>query len=436
MPLSLDEYISYFSYNSHLYPFGLNQSYTGSEQEEIGGDFRSLGALAYQRNSVVYACIAVRMLLFSEARFQFRQLRSGRPGDYFGSGALAPLEKPWPGGTTGDLLTRAELDVSLAGNFFAARRRGGRIKRMRPDWTTIVLGSQSDSKVQAGDIDAEVLGYIYEPGGPGSGRDPETYLRDEVAHYAPIPDPVASFRGMSWLTPVVREIMADAAATEHKLKFFEKGGVPPVAIKFDASVRKDAFESAVEKIKAGHEGVANAYNWLFLGAGADPIPLGVDMKQMDFKATQGAGETRIAAAAGVPPVIVGLSEGLQGSSLNQGNYQMARRRLVDMTMRPLWRNIAGSLATIIDVPDGAELWYDDRDIPALRENEEDLANIQEIQARSMAALVKEGWTPDSVVEAITSGDFKRLKHSGALSVQLQSGSGNGNGAVPAESVAD
>ena len=30
-----------------------------------------------------------------------------------------------------------------------------------------------------------------------------------------------------------------------------------------------------------------------------------NLKELDFKSTQGAGETRIAAAAGVPPVIVG-----------------------------------------------------------------------------------------------------------------------------------
>jgi phage portal protein BeeE len=54
--------------------------------------------------------------------------------------------------------------------------------------------------------------------------------------------------------------------------------------------------------------------------------------------TQGAGETRIAAAAGVPPVIVGLSEGLQAATYS--NYSQARRRFADGTMRPLWRNAA------------------------------------------------------------------------------------------------
>jgi hypothetical protein len=75
----------------------------------------------------------------------------------------------------------------------------------------------------------------------------------------------------------------------------------------------------------GHAGVANAYKTLYLTAGADATVVGKDLQQLDFKVVQGAGETRIAAAAGIHPVIVGLSEGLAGSSLNAGNFAAARR---------------------------------------------------------------------------------------------------------------
>jgi hypothetical protein len=36
---------------------------------------------------------------------------------------------------------------------------------------------------------------------------------------------------MSWLTPIVREIMGDNAATTHKLKFFENAGDSPMVVK-------------------------------------------------------------------------------------------------------------------------------------------------------------------------------------------------------------
>jgi hypothetical protein len=178
---------------------GLQYTLPSASQEEIGGTYQTLAQLAYRNDAPVFACMAVRMLLFSEARFQWRQLRSGRPGKLFGTDELIPLEKPWPGATTGDLLTRAILHADLGGNFFAVRR-GQRIRVLRPDWVTIIMGSQDEMW----DVDADVLGYAYQPGGPGSGRDPQVFAAEDVAHFAPIPDPLARYRGMSWLTPVVR----------------------------------------------------------------------------------------------------------------------------------------------------------------------------------------------------------------------------------------
>ena len=432
--LSVDDFLMML-YQGHQYAIGLNQTQPGRKTEPIGQNYTGLAAGAYLANPVVAACIDARMSLFSEARLQFRQLRSGRPGDLFGTTELEPLERPWPGGTTGDLLARAMQDNDLAGNWFCVRRRD-RLERLRPDWTVIIAGSERED-AGVWDLDVEVLGYAYQPGGPGSGREPELFLREQVAHFAPRPDPLARFRGVSWLTSLIREIQSDTAATDAKLAFFENGMTRNLVVKVDPAIRQAAqFQEWVDKFNAGHQGVKNFFKTIFLSGGSDATPIGSDFQQADLKAVQGAGETRIAAAARVPAVILGISEGLQGSSLNQGNYLMARRQFVDLTLRPLWRNIAGSLATIIQVPAGAELWYDDRDIPALRENETDLATIQEIQARTMATLVREGWDPASVQDAVIAGDYRRLTHGGMLSVQLQTpgqqpANGNGNGTAPA-----
>ena len=415
--VSLSEWSDWFTFNGVSYPYGLNQTLVTGKAEEIENSFSGYVAQAYKSNGVIFACMLARLLLFSEARFQFRQFRNGRPGDLFGTPDLAVLEHPWPGGTTGDLLARAIQDADLAGNFFC-RRAGDRIRRMRPDWVTIVLGSDTDPDVDADDLDAEVLGYLFHPGGRYSGRDPETLLREEVAHFAPIPDPMASFRGMSWLTPIVREVMADSAATAHKLQFFINGATPNMVVSLDKDIAKQAFDDWVKTFKE-HEptGLARAYKTLYLAAGASVQVVGTDLKQLDFKLTQGAGETRIAAAAGVPPIIVGLSEGLEAATYS--NYGQARRRFADGTMRPLWRNFAGSLETIMLPPPGASLWYDDRDIPFLFEDKKDAAEVQAAQAQSIKALTDAGYESTSVVDAVTSGDLTRLSHTGLFSVQLQ-----------------
>jgi hypothetical protein len=92
-----------------------------------------------------------------------------------------------------------------------------------------------------------------------------------------------------------------------------------------------------------------------------------------------------------------------------------------MTLRPLWRNAASSLAKLVAVPSGARLWYDPRDIEFLKEDRKDAAEILSTSAQTIKALVDAGYTPDAVVDAVDAGDLSRLtgQHSGLYSVQLQ-----------------
>jgi hypothetical protein len=156
-----------------------------------------------------------------------------------------------------------------------------------------------------------------------------------------------------------------------------------------------------------------------VAGGADPKPLSFDFSQLDFARLAGRAETRIAAAAGVHPVIVGFSEGLQGSSLNAGNYAQVRRRFVDGTLRPLWRAAAEALGRLVDVPAGARLWYDDRDIAFLRQDVAEEARIRQTQAQTIVTLIRDGFEPESAVEAVITGDLRRLRHTGLISAQLR-----------------
>ena len=401
--------------NGIEYPLTLRQTLIGNEEKPDSG-FEGVINQAYAGNGVVFACLDVRLKLFSEARFKFRELRSGRPGALFGSAALEPLERPWPKATTSDLLKRTLQYADLAGNAYAVRR-AGMVKLLRPDWVTLVYGSPNDPRVRGWDVEAVLLGLVYQPGGPGSGDEPEPYLSEDIAHFAPIPDPLSPFRGMSWLTPIYREILGDRAMIAHKNAFLAHGATPNMVVKLDASIRGDAFDTWVDKFEANHSGAANAYKTLYLGAGADATVVGADMKTLDFKAIQGAGETRIAAAAGVPPVIVGLSEGLQAATYS--NYGQARRRFADGTMRPLWRDVAGSFASLVKVPQGSELWYDDRDIAFLQEDMKDAAEIQGTEASTIVKLTTAGFKWKTAVEAVTARDWDRLDHTELFSVQLQ-----------------
>ncbi len=407
-------------------PDGWFSSYGKDPAEKISNSFVDYAIHGLMGNAVIASIMRVRIAVFSEARFQWQQLRGGRPGDLFGNQDLSILERPWIGGTTGDLMARMLVDADLAGNSFWVEF-ADELVRLRPDWVEIVLTprwvdrdghltTENDpDKRQLGWIK---LGYLYYEGGVQSGVKPAVFMPDEVVHFAPNPDPLATFRGMSWLTPVIREIQADTQATKHKLKFFENAASPNIAVKL-ATEDEEKFKAFVELMDAQHKGTDNAYKTLYTGAGADVTVIGSDMRQMDFKVTQGAGESRLAAAGGVHPAIVGLSEGLQGSSLNSGNFGAARRLVADATMRPLWRNAAGSLEVLIPPPPSSRLWVDTRDVAFLREDAKDAAEIIEIQARTITGLVREGFTADSAKAAVIAQNMALLVHTELVSVQLQ-----------------
>jgi phage portal protein BeeE len=404
-----------------------------NREGEVTGGYANLVSTAYAGNGVVFACILTRLLLFSEARFQFQQLRNSRPGNLFGTAELKILEHPEPGKTTGDLLSRAIVDIDLSGNWYGLRT-GNRIKRLHPAWVTIIVGNRNNPDASSWDSESEVLGYIYEPGGPGSGQKPETYLASDVAHFAPIPDPMAQYRGMSWLTPILREMAADTSATAHKLAFFRNAATPNLSIKLPPTMTQEKARDWIALFEQEHRGVRNAYRSMYFGGGAEATIIGANFQQMDFRGLQSGFETRIASAAGMHPVIVPFSEGLTGSSLNAGNFQQAARLVADKTLRPLWRNFAGSIERVIPLPNpSTRLWYDDRDIPFLRSDVQDVAEIQQKNASTISTYITAGFEPATAVDAVNAGDLDRLVHSGLVSVQLQP---PGTTAVPLRATED
>ena len=392
-------------------------THTGGPLEGIGDDFESYTDKAFKGNSVVFTTMLIRSLVLSEARFQYQRLEQGRPTDLWGDPSLRLLEQPWPNGTTGELISRMDQDFSLAGNFFAARiraRNGERLRRMRPDWVTIVT-LIPDEDGSPWDLNAEVGGYLYRI----PGREPVMLPVDQVVHWSPIPDPTAQWRGQSWITAVADEVAADNATTKHKQKYFQNGATSNLIISYDPAIGVDTMRDHAEFFKEQYGGVDKAYKTIHLGGGADPKTVGADMKQLDFKVTQGAGESRIAAASLVGAVVAQLSEGMQGSSLNAGNFGVAMRRFADIAARPLWRTMAASLQTVVNVPGGSRLWYDDRDIPFLQDDAKDHADILFTNSQAIAALTRDGFDAESAVSAITSGDLRRLEHTGLPSVQVQ-----------------
>lgn len=421
--ITVDDYLQFAG---HQYPLGLNTTWGTSQLEEAPSGFDAYAARLLAANPIVFGAFSVRMSVFSQARLVWRQRLDGKVVNTFTDRRLEMFERPWPGGTTSDLFDRMELHNTIAGNAFVRRDRDtGRLSMMRPDWTSIVLGSDLEPDNPSWGEDAEVVGYWYRPNNSGRGR---FYLPDEVSHFAPQPDPWAVYRGMSWLTPTIRDVQGDNAATEHKLKFFTNAATPNLLITYDKQMSKEKVQAFRDLFDEEHRGLANAYKALHLGGGADATVIGKDLQQIDFSKTVGKGETRISVASGVPAVVLGISEGLDGSSLNTGNYTAAKRAFSDIRLQHLWINAVASLSVLVpNVQPGVELWFDKSEIPFLQDDLKNVAEIQRMRAQAIRSLTEAGYRPESVINAVVNDDYSQLTHTGVFSVQLQPPDSNGDG---------
>jgi hypothetical protein len=414
---SFDDLLAMFAFNGNTY-YGA-ASPLKAPSSPVAQNFAGYTGGIYNQSGVVAAAIVARALLMSQLRFQWRSTLAGENGKLFGTAALAPLERPGDL-TRAELLFTAEQHNSLAGNAFFFLN-GGQIRLLRPDWVTIVYGSNTDSEDPTSALDAELLGYSYRPGGSGSQKEPVFLTPSQVAHWKPEPDPVFWWRGQSWIGSVMAEIQTDRQATMFKSKFFENSATPQLIVTLDAQTTQTQAEDIAKSISRGHEGASSAYKTLVLGGGADVTVAGSNLGQLDLKNTQGLDETRIALRSRVPATILGISEGLAGSALNAGNYSQTRRLWADAWFTPTAQNLCGSLERILTLPPGrtAELSFDPSQIEFLQEDRRDEADIRGQKASTMRQLIEAGFVPSTVTQYVATGDESVLQHTGNVSVQLQ-----------------
>jgi phage portal protein BeeE len=379
----------------------LTTSYASPDREPVMPQMTAWAQSAFAGNAIVFGAFLARMSLFCEVSFK---IQAKDDKHLFGNQTLAKLEEPWPGGTSGDLLARMEQDAGLVGNSYTWDAPGeDRLVRLRPDWTTIVSELVS---VPGGGQYRRKVGYWVEPPKSvlGQGRG-QFYPADEVVHWAPIPDPSADFRGMSWLTPVYRDIIGDDGLSQYKIKYLENNASPNLLIKYAQKLQPGTVDSIRERMQARYGGVANAFKTLVLDQGADATVIGNSLAQMDFSAVSAVGTDRILAAAGVPGILMGLVS-LQGAGRSYGEVI---QQFANMWARPQWRSACGALSQLLDIPAGNRLWYDTSDIAALQDSETARAQSALVRAQALLAVRQAGYDPQSAIAFVDSGDVGQLK---------------------------
>ena len=381
----------------------LTTTYGSPDREAILPQVTQWAQNAYANNSVVFSAELARMLVFSEAELK---LQAKDDQHLFTNQSLALLQEPFgPGTSTAELLVRMEQDAGWAGSSYTWRNPEEDILvRLRPDWTTIVSELVSGPN---GEQYRRKVGYWVEPPRSAIGQGDGFFVpADEVAHWAPIPDPAATFRGMSWLTPVYRAVQGDAGLETYKIKYLENAASPNLLIKYPQKLHPGTVDSVRERVKARYGGASNAFKTLVLDQGADATVIGNSLQQMSFPDVTAAGEQRILAASMVPGVLIGL-EPLRGAGRG---FEESVTKFANMWARPMWRSACSVLSKFVpDLPGGARLWYDTAGIALLQDGVMERGQAALVRAQALLTLRQAGYTAESAVAAVESLDLSQLK---------------------------
>jgi hypothetical protein len=392
-------------------PVYSEQSYTGAQyapgfdsggkpgREAIPPGLVRLAREAYRANGIVFAVEAVKTALFAEARFKFQAMTDDH---IFGDPSLSILEHPWPGADAGELLARMCQDGGLGSSYIRKAIPAGDgdpvLVRMPPDRVTIASLELEDD---LGRTWRQVAGYIEDM---GPGREPQVYSTDEVGHFSPHPDPSANWRGMSWLTPILKDVHADTRLTEYKTFHIDNGAQPGLVVKYSTKLSPTTVDTLRKRFRARWGGPQNAGNILVLDEGADLSVSGSTLEQLQFDAVTRAGERRVCAAAGPGLLVI--------CGFEQGDYQTAIRELADLWARPWWRMACAALEHLVPTSAGigpVRLWYDVSGIAALREGELNRAQAFLVNVQGIASAVAAGYKRETAVAASASGDVSLLE---------------------------
>jgi len=415
----------------------------GSKPDKADRTFVDLVQKVHYRSGVIPSAVYARSSLVSQVRFRHEDpstpITASRPlpSNTMWLRALNSPARPF-------WLSQWEQDVAYAGNAFLVRGTDGFV-RLDPSRVTFALGSDSMPSWD-GDTsmfvphDMRVLGIMYDPNVDGVSKQDrqalEVFMPGEYAHWMPEPDPGAPWKGLSWVASLTSEASLEGQIVDHQSKFFERGTVPSLVFLSDG-LDDDELSAASQRMNEAYGGTGNAYKNLFLSNVTDVRDVSTDFSKIGFDGLHGSIEIAVAMRSRVPAAILGTRDSLAGSSLNAGNFNSARRLLVDGWLSPHVWSLCAALQVFAEPREAGKVLAPDMSgVLFLQEDALDQAKILQTQMATIRSAVDSGFDPEDVVDRVVRGDLTGLVHTGRASVQLQPMDANDGGGVGESDVED
>lgn len=205
-----------------------------------------------------------------------------------------------------------------------------------------------------------IAGYLFR-----SGATNKLFTADEIIHFMYF-HPENPYYGLSPVEVLKTSLGADIRALDWNKVFFDNSAIPEGVLSTTARLSASDIRMHRELWQEEHGGVRKAHRTAIMGQGMEYKPMGPTHRQMGFLDLLKYTREQILGVYGVPPVVLGLFEGV-----NRASAQVMRRLFYEQTVMPRLGKIESTLTySLIKPGENVQLIFDVGAIEALREDME------------------------------------------------------------------
>ncbi len=318
-----------------LNPFGAGPNLSGMLDQD--GSFANYASSGYGRNELVYSCIRYRGESLPQS--VLRVYPGSTPdGEAIDDHRLRRLfETPNPVTDEFAFWELSETYINLAGTNFwlVVKGRDGlasEVWPVRPDLVGVLPSARNPADYvwiyRPDPVNPQIMVPVEDAGSPRARNAPVVMIR----HRFPNPNPNdlgQPYFGQPPLRPAARATSLDNAATDYVDTMLRNNGMPSVIIESEAEITetihkrlKSFWQQAFSGMKRGTPA--------FLQKGMKANVLGLNLTDLEFPDLRDISETRICAAFGVEPILVGTRVGLTHNAYK--DYHEARKSFWEEAM--------------------------------------------------------------------------------------------------------
>lgn len=344
---------------SQTFPLIATQTWFGQDgmpRPELVASFATM-ARTFSREVWVYACVNRRAEAVSDVPFKImRKKADGTEVEVEGKHPLKDLLdrlNPFQGRATFMHATQGHLDLN--GNAYWEKARDARTGQvlelypLRPDRVTIVPDPESYVKEYVFQVNAKKI------------RIPAA----DIVHFRRF-NPLDDFYGLSIIEASALSIESDQYAIGYNKNFFKNNAKPDGFFTTEQSLKEEELLRLQKMLQQKYGGVKNAHRVGVLSGGLTWQEVGMKQKDAEFIEARKLSREEIAAAFGVPPVLIGIFE-----FANYANSKEQIRIFWEVTVLPALQLLEDQINESL-VPDFGEdlrVRFDLKKIQALQEDE-------------------------------------------------------------------